>query len=161
MLLILGFSHEKRWSNGRRVKYFRCQCSLCGGETTVIKKMIDKTISCGCYAAVASSERNTKHGHGPSGVRKKKTPTYVSWQSMKARCHNPKATSYERYGARGITVCRRWHKFENFLADMGERPEGMTLDRRNNNRGYSKANCRWATPKQQHENRRAKNVAHR
>lgn len=159
MLLIQEFSHEKRWSNGRRVEYFRCQCSLCGGETVVIKKMIGKTLPCGCYAREASSKRNTRHGH--SGTHKQKSPTYVSWQSMKARCHNPRATSYERYGAKGITVCKRWQRFENFLADMGERPEGMTLDRKNNSRGYSKANCRWATSKQQHENRRAKNVAHR
>lgn len=73
---------------------------------------------------------------------------------MKSRCENPKATAYERYGGAGIKVCRRWQKFENFLEDMGERPDGKTLDRINNLKGYSKENCRWATIKEQQNNRK-------
>jgi hypothetical protein len=84
-----------------------------------------------------------------------RTPTYVSWVAMKQRCLNEKDPSYRRYGGRGIKVCRRWLKFENFLTDMGERPSGTSLDRFPNNHGpYAKSNCRWATPRQQAEARR-------
>lgn len=72
---------------------------------------------------------------------------------MKTRCTNPKATRYPEYGGRGITVCERWNDFANFLADMGERPVGMTIDRRDNDLGYFKENCRWATHLEQTQNR--------
>jgi len=74
---------------------------------------------------------------------------------MRQRCENPRATHYENYGGRGIRVCARWQKFENFLKDMGERPKGMTLDRRDNGGDYNKANCRWTTCKKQMRNSRA------
>lgn len=83
----------------------------------------------------------TTHGHSVGGPSR----TYCSWQAMKTRCLNPRASNYERYGGRGITVCKRWLRFRNFLADMGERPEGMTLDRYPNYNGnYEPGNCRWA-----------------
>lgn len=73
---------------------------------------------------------------------------------MKARCQNPNAADYHNYGGRGITVCRRWQKFEHFYADMGERPEGCTLDRINVDGNYEPSNCKWSTSSQQHNNRR-------
>lgn len=83
------------------------------------------------------------------------TRTYRCWQDMKQRCLNPNAQAYKDYGARGITVCDLWKdSFDNFLADMGEAPEGMSLDRIENDRGYSPDNCRWATQKQQNRNHR-------
>ena len=83
------------------------------------------------------------------------TPTYVAWRAMLSRCRNPKSKDFARYGARGIVVCERWMKFENFLADMGARPLGMTVDRERGEGNYEPGNCRWATPKEQARNRRS------
>jgi hypothetical protein len=73
---------------------------------------------------------------------------------MKTRCLNPKNDKWHRYGGRGITVCDRWLSFDNFLADMGERPKGKTIDRIDNDGNYEKENCKWSTPKEQLQNRR-------
>lgn len=89
-----------------------------------------------------------RHGHSIGG---KNTPTFTSWLAMKWRC-NPKCKDPARPIYRKITICRRWKHFKNFLADMGERPDGMSLDRINNEKGYSPSNCRWATPAQQRRN---------
>ena len=89
------------------------------------------------------------HGHS-----KPPSPTYVSWTQLKARCNNPKATGYDRYGGKGITYDPRWEKFENFLKDMGIRPEGTSIERKDNDGPYCKDNCTWATLKEQQTNRR-------
>lgn len=99
----------------------------------------------------ASDTPRFKHGHTKIGFR---SPTYGSWSSMRERCTNPKKKNGV-YIKRGITICQRWmDSFSNFLADMGERPEGATLDRIDNDKGYCPENCRWATMTEQHRNTR-------
>ena len=83
----------------------------------------------------------------------KGTKIYDCWVSMKQRCLNPKATGYKNWGGRGITVCDEWLGFENFYEDMGDKPVGLSIDRKDNNKGYCKSNCRWATPTEQANNK--------
>ena len=85
-----------------------------------------------------------------------RTPTYSSWNAARDRCYNPRATGYERYGGRGIRVCDRWSDFSAFLEDMGERPEGTTLDRIDSDGDYEPGNCRWADQVTQNQNRKTR-----
>jgi hypothetical protein len=89
------------------------------------------------------------HGHATGGI----SPTYRTWASMLNRCNCPTSSGYPKYGAKGTRVCERWLSFENFLADMGERPEGMSIDRKDNEKGYEPGNCRWATRPDQARNK--------
>lgn len=82
------------------------------------------------------------------------TPTFITWFSMKGRCLNPNNPGFKNYGGRGIKVCKRWLDFGNFCTDMGARPEGMTLDRKNNDKNYNKSNCKWSTIEEQNNNKR-------
>jgi hypothetical protein len=140
---------EKR--SGDRYWCARCEC---GQETTVRQLSLRSgaTKSCGCLqretAGRIGRETGTKHGYYG-------TSTYHVWATMLQRCKpGSKADSAKNYADRGIRVCERWHSFPNFLADMGERPDGLTLDRIDNNKGYEPGNCRWATWHEQRMNQR-------
>lgn len=131
-----------------------CQCE-CKNLTIVNNSDLKsgKHISCGCLKDVKTSARSLKHGMTY-------TPTYASWSTMIQRCTNHKNPRFKDYGGRGITVCDRWlNSFDDFYADMGERPEKMTLDRIDVNQNYELINCRWATKKQQSRNLRNNRIA--
>lgn len=102
--------------------------------------------------------RDPRHGHGRRG---RITPEYHTWKNMLTRCRNPRVSDYKHYGGRGIKVCDRWLDFANFLADMGRRPPGLTLNRINNNGNYEPGNCEWTTRKKQNNNRRIRKDANR
>lgn len=110
-----------------------------------------KIKSCGCYSAELLKKGRPKHGYGSSRNRPR---IYNIWSKMKARCLNPSDPNYNNYGGRGISICNEWLVFENFLNDMGEPSAKVSIDRINNNEGYCKSNCRWATPKEQTRNYR-------
>lgn len=133
-------------SNERNNATWNCVC-ICGNTCIVVGTcLITKhTASCGCL------QKDNRVTHG-----KHKTQEYSTWAAMKKRCTNPNSVDYHNYGGRGITVCKRWlDSFENFLEDMGERPNNNSqIDRINTNKGYSKKNCRWATPIENTRNRR-------
>jgi len=138
---------EKVGINNRRCVLWKCLCD-CGNFIVVISSKLraGRTKSCGCL----NKERiRDAIIHGMGG-----TPIYQTWANMVHRCTNPDDIGYSYYGGRGITVCDRWLKFENFFADMGIKPKGLTIERKDNDLGYFKENCCWASMSDQSKNKR-------
>ncbi len=125
-----------------------CQCE-CGRKSVAYGQDLKrgKVVSCGCW----NTQKRITHGMARTNVN-------AVWRSMRDRCNNQKNAAYVNYGGRGIRVCERWDSFENFLADMGSRPNGYSIDRIDNNGNYEPGNCRWATTKQQMNNQRRNRV---
>jgi len=131
-----------------------CLCT-CGTRVVVkaYKLINENNKSCGCRKRRVLGDATRIHGRANSRVTGYKDRTYGIWQGMKARCSDPKHINYRLYGGAGIRVCPEWAgSFEAFLNDMGDAPDGLTLDRIDGSKGYSKANCRWVTYKAQAQN---------
>ena len=151
-LIVQGYSH----TDGKRRLHYIVKCD-CGKQKIICGANLRKgnSNSCGCLKSEMTIKRNkelyTKHSMCDS-------KTYRSWQSMKDRCYNVNHQAYKNYGGRNITVCDRWKdSFENFYKDMGDRPEGKTLDRIKINGNYESVNCRWSTIEVQANNMRTNN----
>lgn len=146
------------YRDGRCFRWWECECQHCERKTvcrimaTTVRK--DRQKTCGCLHREAAVKTHTKHGNSPASGS---TRTYRIWAAMKSRCSDPNHKNYRHYAGRGIGVCERWKKFDAFLEDVGEIPDGMEIDRIDNDKGYEPGNVRLATRAEQCRNMR-KNI---
>ncbi len=150
---LVVLSEVDKKNSGRR---YLCRCD-CGSHKEIDGTAMTHggTQSCGCLAREKTAQRSVRHGHASPSSR---TPTYRSWEAMVRRVSNPKVANWSEYGGRGISLCDQWRSFDAFLRDMGERPDGTTIDRIDPNGDYEPKNCRWASAAIQSRNKRATKI---
>jgi hypothetical protein len=139
-------------SNKHGQPQWRCVCD-CGGQRVVLANALRSglTVSCGCRRQETLTAGRLRHGLSGHSA-------YKTWKAMISRCYDEADKDYSGYGGRGVLVCDRWLELESFIADVGEKPRGQSLERMDNSKGYSPENCRWATPREQGANKRNNNI---
>lgn len=147
---VVGPAPKRPTKSGHLMWFCRCSCGTC--QTIAGAHLRNGSTTC---CVTCSAVGHTKHGHSGKRFRHHRSKEYITWEGILYRCTKPTSPAWDDYGGRGITVCDRWREsFDWFLADMGPKPLGLSIERLDNDKGYSPDNCVWATKSMQNRNQR-------